>query len=257
MSEDESGTTILICLAYDGTDFAGYQVQRGVRTVQGVLEAALAQLHGHPVGTICAGRTDAGVHALGQYVSFETDHGGIPPVSFAPALNSVLPPDLSVLHSRRVPAGFHARYDARQRHYRYYLYVSPVILPHRRRYAWRIPEMPDRERLNREASALVGSHDFRVFATAGEEQGSTVRELRYARFVHHEDTLVFEIGASGFLRRMVRSILGTLMERERMRLRAVPVEGTMEDLLASGRREAAGTTAPPWGLFLHHVDYDL
>ncbi|TVR69390.1 MAG: tRNA pseudouridine(38-40) synthase TruA [Spirochaetaceae bacterium] len=257
MSEKSPAGTILIRLAYDGSDFAGYQIQRRERTVQGELEAALERIHNHPIHTVCAGRTDAGVHAVGQYVSFESDHRGIPPESFAPALNSVLPRDISVLSSRRVPEGFHARYDARQRHYRYYLYVSPVVLPHRRRYAWRIPEMPLLDRLNADAAALVGCHDFRTFATVGEETGSTVRDLQYARFTGRSETIQFEIGASGFLRRMVRSILGTLIERERLRLRGEPVTGTMEDLVSGRRRDAAGTTAPAWGLFLHDVDYDV
>jgi tRNA pseudouridine38-40 synthase len=257
MNSDEAGRTVLIRLAYDGTDFAGYQIQRKGRTVQGVLEAALERLHGHPVRTVCAGRTDAGVHAQGQHVSFESDHRGVPAESFAPALNSLLPPDLSVLSSRLVPGGFHAQYDARGRHYRYYLYAAPAILPHRRRYAWRIPEMPDLERLNRDAAELVGTHDFRTFATIGDEHRTTVREIRYARFFIEGDSLVFAVGATGFLRRMVRSLVGTLIERERLRLRGELVNSTMGELLTSRERSGAGTTAPPWGLYLHHVDYEI
>ncbi len=249
--------TILLRLAYDGTDFAGYQVQKRDRTVQSVLEAALHRLHDHPVRTTAAGRTDAGVHAVGQHVAFVTDHGGIPDESFAPALNSLLPGDVTVIRSRRVSATFHAQYDARMRHYRYHLYAAPVILPHRRRYAWRIPEVPDLERLNRDAAAFVGQHDFIAFATIGEEGKSTVRDVQYAGFRRQGDSLIFAIGATGFLRRMVRSIVGTLVERERYRLRREAVPFTMEELIGGRDRSRVGTTAPPWGLFFHDVDYDL
>lgn len=246
----------MIRLAYDGTDFAGYQIQPADRTVQGVLEAALHTLHNYPVKTSCAGRTDAGVHAVGQYVSFASDHSGISPTQFAPALNSLLPGDVSVVGAREVPTSFHAQYDARLRHYRYYLYCAPVIMPHRRRYAWRIPQFPVIERLNRDAAALVGTHDFVTFATVREEPRTTVREVRYAVFRASGDSLVFEIGATGFLRRMVRSLVGTLIERERGRLRGEIPPDTMQELLRRGERNSAGTTAPPWGLFLHEVDYE-
>ena len=257
MSNSPPVRTILLRLAYDGTDFAGYQIQRQGRTVQGVLESALERLHGHPVRTVCAGRTDAGVHALGQHVSFQTDHSGIAPETFAPAINSCLPSDVSAVCSRHVPDGFHAQYDARMRHYRYHLYVGAVIMPHRRRYAWRIPQMPELDRLNEDAAAVVGTHDFVTFATVGDESKTTVREVRYAGFRAQGDTLIFSIGATGFLRRMVRSIVGTLIERERICLRGESAPFTMKELLARGVRKDAGTTAPPWGLFLHDVDYEL
>ncbi|WP_103680203.1 tRNA pseudouridine(38-40) synthase TruA [Alkalispirochaeta sphaeroplastigenens] len=249
--------TILLRVAYDGTHFCGYQIQRSDRTVQGELEAALERLLGEPVRTVCAGRTDTGVHALGQYVSFSAPSSRIEPVSFAPALNSILPDDVSVVSSRLVPDDFHAQYSARQRHYRYYLYAAPVILPHRRRYAWRIPQFPSLARMNRDAEALVGTRDFSAFAMLGGEQRSTVRTVSYARFQPDRDEgLEFCIGATGFLRRMVRSIVGTLVERERLRLRGQEVTTPLEEILARGDRRGAGTTAPPWGLFLYDVDYD-
>ncbi|SIQ79105.1 tRNA pseudouridine38-40 synthase [Alkalispirochaeta americana] len=249
--------TILMKVAYDGTEFCGYQIQRSDRTVQGELESALEKLLRRPVRTVCAGRTDTGVHALGQYVSFSTDCPGIEPSSFAPALNSRLPKDVTVMASRQVPDDFHAQYSARQRHYRYFLYAAPAILPHRRRYAWRIPEFPSLERLNRDASALVGTHDFSTFAMLGGEQRSTVRTISYARFEpDRDDGLEFRIGATGFLRRMVRSIVGTLIERERLCLRGQEVPLSLEEILARGDRRGAGTTAPPWGLFLYDVEYE-
>jgi len=249
--------TILARLAYDGTDFAGYQIQRRERTVQAELERALAELHGHPVKTIVAGRTDAGVHADGQYVSFESDRDGIPDGRMAAAITSRLPRDVAVLDARTVRDGFHARFDAVSRHYRYHLVVAPVQYPHLRRYAWRIPVMPEIERVNRDAAALVGEHDFTTFAARREPEDRMVRRVLYAELSRRGDRLEFAIGANGFLWRMVRSIVGTLIERERYRQRGTGVDESIQDLLRACDRSRAGTTAPAWGLFLHDVEYAL
>lgn len=247
---------ILIRLAYDGGDFSGYQIQREGRTVQGVLEEALAAIHDHPVGTVAAGRTDTGVHARGQYVSFTSDRETIPVASFAAAINSALPPDVRVLNARAVREEFHARYDATARHYRYHLYHAPVFLPYRRRYAWRVAHELDLERLNRDAAQLVGEHDFATFATGTEEGENTVRRVLYAHFRYRAaDDIEFGIGADGFLRRMVRSIVGTLIEREMARSRGGEPTLEMGEILAARDRSFAGTSAPPQGLFLHEVEY--
>lgn len=249
--------TILARIAYDGTDFCGYQVQNGQRTVQGVVEEALAALHGHPVTTAGAGRTDSGVHAVGQRVSFLTDHEGIPVDRMAPAINSRLPHDVRVVSVREVPDGFHARFDARSRHYRYYLAVGEVQLPHLRRYVWRIPEMPDMARINADAAQIVGEHDFSSFASRREEGDNMVRRVLYADVRRYGRRLEFAIGADGFLWRMVRTIIGTLVERERARLRGIPPESSIADLLSRRDRAEAGATAPAWGLFFHDVEYEL
>lgn len=246
---------VLARIAYDGTDYAGYQVQANALTVQEVVERALGELHGHPVRTAVAGRTDAGVHATGQYISFDTDHDGIPDQRLPAAITSYLPKDIACLEARTVPPDFHARFDAVSRHYRYHLVVAPVQLPHRRRYTWRIPEMPDVERINRDAAALVGEHDFTTFAARREPDDRMVRRVLYATIHRRGDELEFAIGANGFLWRMVRSIVGTLIERERGRLRGTEPDATMRDLLAARDRSRAGTTAPAWGLFLHDVEY--
>lgn len=247
---------ILIRLAYDGGDFLGYQIQQTGRTVQGVLEEALAAIHDHPVSTVAAGRTDAGVHACGQYVSFTSDRDSIPAHSFAAAINGALPRDVRVLESREVREDFHARYDAIARHYRYHLYYAPVFLPYRRGYAWRVGHEPDLDRLNREAAQLVGEHDFAAFAMGGESEESTVRRVLYAHFRRvAADDIEFGIGANGFLRRMVRSILGTLIEREMERARGGRPTPDLATILASRDRRLAGTSAPPQGLFLYDVEY--
>lgn len=249
--------TILVRLAYDGTEYAGYQIQRGQRTVQGVLEEALARLHDHPVPTVAAGRTDAGVHAEGQYVSFRSDHDAIPLERFPAAINSHLPRDVAVLSARHVPEGFHARYDATSRHYRYRMTVADVLPPHRRHYTWRIPVMPELDRLNRDAAALVGEHDFTTFAARRDDRDSMVRRVAYAHLSANGSDIEFAIGANGFLWRMVRSLVGTLVERERQRQRHTAPLPSMTDLLAARDRSLAGTTAPAWGLFLHDVGYEL
>lgn len=247
---------IRIRLAYDGGDFLGYQIQRTGRTVQAVLEEALAAIHGHPVATVAAGRTDSGVHARGQYVTFTSDRDSISLDSFVPAINSALPQDVRVLESKEVRTDFHARYDAISRHYRYHLYCAPVTLPDRRRYAWRIGYKTDLDRLNREAAQLVGEHDFATFAMAGEGEENTVRRVLYAHFRRvGAEELEFGIGANGFLRRMVRSIVGTLIERELSRARGRAPEMELGAILRSRDRSLAGTSAPPQGLFLYDVEY--
>lgn len=247
---------VLIRVAYDGTGFAGYQRQVTERTVQAVLEDALHALHEHPVATIAAGRTDAGVHATGQYVAFDTDRMTISMREMPAAINSRLPVDVRVMSAREVASAFHPRFDARLRHYRYRLVVGTHTLPHLRAYAWRVREMPDVDRLNADAAAFVGTHDFTTFAARRKDQTSMVRTVRYSHWRRSGEHLEYAIGADGFLWHMVRSIVGTLVERERLQLRGKPPEETIGTLLAMGERRRAGTTAPAWGLFLHDVEYE-
>jgi tRNA pseudouridine38-40 synthase len=247
---------ILLRLAYDGTDFSGYQLQaKGERTVQGVLEGALRRMHGKKVTTYAAGRTDSGVHADAQFVNFQTHLGSIPPEKFHLALNRYLPPDLKGQSSREVPQDFHARFSALSRSYRYYTLVCETPVPKYRNYAHRISDMPEVERLDEEARALLGSHDFTTFAAAGQATGTNVREVRAAGFTWEPPFVVFSIRANGFLWKMVRSIVGTLLEGDRRRgdatLPWIPA------LLKARDRNLAGVTAPPQGLFLTDVEYDV
>lgn len=245
--------TILLKIAYDGTDFAGYQVQPKERTVQGVLEEALASLHDHPVRVTGAGRTDSGVHARGQYVSFESDRDSIGDEAWIPAANSRLPRDIRTIESRIVRPGLSARYDARRRHYRYYIDESSIQDPTRRRYSFHVGRRLDLERMNDEAACLVGEHDFTTFSVRRSEEENPVRNVYYADFSREGDMVSFAVGANGFLWRMVRSIVGSLVERELKR--EVFSGQPFERLLSNPNRSEAGTTAPPQGLFFHDVDF--
>lgn len=242
--------TMKLTLAYDGSCFAGWQVQVAHRTVQGVLEHALEDLHGRHVGLAGAGRTDAGVHATGQVASFRTGLS-IPAPKLADALNARLPRDVRILDSREEEEGFDARRSARERTYRYYLYPVTVGFPHLRRFCWRVPRLPDAARLNRIASALLGEQDFATFTATGGSETTTVRCVTRATFYPQGAFVVFEIAANAFLRKMVRSVLGTIL--------AVAASGggaeAMRELIESRQRGRAGATAPARGLFLEQVSY--
>ncbi|WP_455382205.1 tRNA pseudouridine(38-40) synthase TruA [Salinispira pacifica] len=243
---------IRVTLAYDGTGFQGWQVQAAGRTVQGELLTALERMHRHPVQLHAAGRTDSGVHAVGQVANFITDIDSIPAERVALALNSLLPQDVRVVDSREVAERFHARYDARRRTYRYYLLTAAVGAPHQRLYSFRLLTQPDVVRLNRLAARFVGIHDFSTFCAPTESSPSKVREVYGASFHVEGGHTVFTISANGFLWRMVRSIVGTLIELESRGAG----EEAVSALIDSRDRSRAGTTAPPQGLFLYRVDYD-
>lgn len=248
---------IRLTIAYDGTDFVGWQIQKNGRSVQGCLQDALASIHGHPVDLNGAGRTDSGVHADGQVANFHTDIDSIPAGRFTNALNGILPRDVRVVRSEEVCDEFHARYDAVRRTYRYYLIHASVISPSLARYTCRVTIAPDIARLNRMASVLVGEHDFTTFSGPIESNWiydsppSRVRTIHSAAFYPEGARIVFEISANGFLWRMVRSIVGTLLE---MSGRGDDRDA-FEAILDARDRSLAGTTAPAWGLFLHRVEY--
>jgi tRNA pseudouridine38-40 synthase len=243
---------IRLVLAYDGTEFAGWQRQAGARTVQEELESSLARMHGHPVAVAGAGRTDAGVHARGQAANFRTDIASIPEGRFALALNSLLPKDLRVLSSERVAEGFHARFDAISRTYRYFLAPLGADYPERRPYAWKLKRMPDLAALNRAAACLLGERDFTTFSAKRDECASRWRYVYEASFFAEGSELVFAVRANAFLWRMVRSLVGSLVHYQ---------EEGREPSYAGRALEArdrglAGPTAPPEGLFLWSVEYD-
>ena len=254
---------IKLTLAYDGTDFSGWQAQTKagketgrLRTVQGVLEKALARLHREPVSVNGAGRTDAGVHAAGQTANFFTNIDSMAAERFAPALNGFLPPDVRVTESVLVPHHFHARFDAKNRSYRYFIICGRRALPHESRCALVLHRYPDIRLLNDYCRLIHGEFDCSLFASAKDGtlrsgSGSRFRCIRHCYFAFHNDRLVFYVSANAFFWKMVRSMLGTLLFYEERRM--PPAD--FSDILRHGSRSAAGTTAPPHGLFLWSVDY--
>ena len=240
-----------LTIAYDGTDFVGWQVQRTGRTVQGAIQDALERMHGFPVTVYAAGRTDSGVHADGQVINFNTAIDSIPAAEYHIALNASLPRDVRAVMSAEVPQSFHARYSATRRVYRYYYAQSDVLHPRRRSFAVRLRRHPSVQRLNRLAAPLIGIHDFTTFTLPRETSRSRVREVYSAGFFPLNGQLVFEISATGFLWRMVRSIAGTLLELDRQQANS----DEMVRRLAACNRTETGPTAPSAGLVLHYVEY--
>lgn len=249
--EPADARVIAMKIAYDGTDFSGYQVQPEGRTVQGEIEKGLWRLFDEPVRVASAGRTDAGVHARGQCISFSLQNQSIPAEKVAIALNTRLPRDISARDSEDMPADFHARYSAVQRVYRYYLYPSLTRDPLRDRYVWRIRQTPSIAQLNRYASCLVGEHDFTIFASARDRSDRRVRTIDHAVFFPEGARIVFEIAARSFMWHMVRSIVGTLVALEKKGAS----QAELQAMIASGDRSLAGETAPAQGLVFHRVVY--
>ncbi len=245
--------TFKLTLEYDGTAYRGWQRQADHRTVQAEVERALAAMTRHPVTVLGAGRTDAGVHALGQVASFRADTR-LTPEAFLKGLNSLLPPDIAVRACDRVPQGFHARFDARSKVYRYHILNREDRGAVGRQYAWFIHRPLDAEAMRAAARALVGRHDFKAFESAGSPRAHTVRTITRAECEVDaaERRLRFTVEADGFLRCMVRNIVGTLVAVGLGR--TDPAE--VEEILLSRDRRRAGATAPPQGLFLVSVEYD-
>lgn len=247
--------TLKLTLAYDGTDFAGWQIQPAARTVQGTVQSILERIAGEPVKLVGSGRTDAGVHALGQVASFETSSRYACDV-FCRALNAELPDDIAVVSVDEAPAGFHARGSALRKRYCYVIHDSGVRDVFARRYCWPMPYRLDEAAMQRGAAALVGTHDFSSFETAGSERESSVRTVfavDISRPIADRPFEVhLEIEANGFLYNMVRAIAGTLVQVGR----GGRPEQWVGEALAARNRSAAGPTAPPQGLFLLWVRYD-
>jgi tRNA pseudouridine38-40 synthase len=240
-----------VVLTYDGTDFYGWQIQRDGRTVQGVVEEALEMIHGYPVRVKAAGRTDSGVHAEGQVINFITD-STVPDDRFAKALNSSLPRDIRAISSTAVDDGFHARYSARKRIYKYYILPGSYSDPFSRRFCLTVKKLLDVPRLNSFASKIVGTHDFTTFAAVGDQSESRIRDITSASFYYEGKFIVFKIEGNAFLWRMVRSLTGTILE---LAAENKPPE-RLEEILNCRDRSFAGSTAPAKGLTFHRVVYD-
>ena len=242
--------TLLFTIAYDGTEYVGWQRQAAAAgvSVQGLIEEAHAQFAGH-ASVAGAGRTDAGVHALGQAASV-VSNAEQPVDVIRRAMNVTLPKDVRVLDVKEMPRGFHARYHAKGKTYRYRVDPSIVQLPFQRRYAWHVPYPYDLQAMRDAAARFVGTHDFASLQTGASEVLGTVRTLTRVDVLEHRDgTLAIEVEGDGFLRYMVRGIAGTLMDVGHGRRPAHAIEA----MLASRDRAQAGRTAPAHGLFLVKV----
>jgi tRNA pseudouridine38-40 synthase len=233
-----------LTVEYDGTGFRGWARQPGARTVEGELRRALAELYGSVAGLAVAGRTDAGVHALANVVSVEVD-GGPPPDRTVEALSAVLPDDVAVVGAERAAETFHARFDAHSRSYRYRLWRRCERSPLEAKRALWWPRPFDVAAANASAQALLGEHDFRAFTPTGTRHQVFVRVVKQVRWVElDDDVAAFEITADSFLRHMVRTLVGTMLDGR-----------DLAPLLDGGPRSEAGVTAPPHGLYLTAVQY--
>jgi tRNA pseudouridine38-40 synthase len=241
-------TVLKLVLAYDGTDFRGFARQPGARTVQGVLEEALGRVLGSIPRLSVAGRTDAGVHAEGQVISFTAE---AEPDRVERAVNGMLAPEVVVVRAERAPGGFDARRSARAREYRYRLRTSLVADPFTARYVWHRPGSYGVTAMRRAARLLVGEHDFSSFSRAPKTPTSSVRRLQHLSVRRVPDLVEFRARASGFLHQMVRSLVGTLVAVGEGKMQ--PEE--MPEVLAARSRAAAGPVAPPHGLTLVRVIY--
>ncbi len=242
-----------ILLAYDGTQYGGWQVQNNSTAIQALLENALATILRGPIAVTGAGRTDAGVHALGQVAHFSYE----PPLDLFRthgSLNGLLPPDIRVLEVQTAPDDFHARYSAKSKIYHYHLHLDRVMSPFLRLYRHHVHFPIDLEELRAAAQMFIGTHDFSAFANeaaAGAAAKNPIRTLARLDIVPQEGGLRLEFEGDSFLYKMVRNITGTLLDvcRGKIRREQIP------EIFASKDRRMAGPAAPPQGLFLVKIDY--
>jgi tRNA pseudouridine38-40 synthase len=253
-------TTFKITLAYDGTDFVGWQRQAAGVSIQGLLEDALRELDGRDVTVMGAGRTDAGVHALGQVAAFAIERP-LAADAVVRALNARLPDTVRVLSAEEAPASFRARADARSKTYRYRIWNADVVSPFERRFVWHVPGALDVDAMRAAAQLLEGTHDFAAFQTAGSDVRTTERTVLSSRIADRglrirnpqSELVTYEVCGTGFLRHMVRAIAGSLVEIGR----GHRSPAWMADVIASRDRGQAGPTAPARGLFLVSVAYSV
>jgi tRNA pseudouridine38-40 synthase len=248
-----------LTLAYDGTDFHGWQVQPGLPTIQGELAAAIERVCGERTLPQGSGRTDTGVHALAQVASVALA-SPIPPANLQRALNRTLPAAIRVLEAAHAPPDFHARHSATAKRYEYRIFRGEICPPHLARYVYAMPKPLDIAAMQHAAALVVGTHDFSAFAACDPDRTTrmaetsevdNVRTLTHSAWHQDGDLLIYTVRGNGFLHHMVRNLVGTFLEvgRGRRRVAAIP------ELVASRNRMAAGATAPARGLFLHSVFY--
>jgi tRNA pseudouridine38-40 synthase len=244
---------IRITLAYDGTDFHGWQIQPGLPTIQGVLEEIVGIVEGKPVHVAGSGRTDAGVHAQAQVASFSLENP-IPPENLQRALNRLLPPAIRIVDCAEAPPEFHARFNAVAKTYRYTIRRSTICPPFEWRYVHHYPYPLDEAAMIAAATVFEGEHDFRAFAAADNKlagEKSKVRRIFSSALIREGDHLIYTVRGSGFLKHMVRNIVGALIETGRGNL-DIPA---LQTLLSTAPRRGAASTSPAKGLTLQSVEY--
>ena len=245
-----------IVLAYDGSEFSGWQVQPDAATVQGTLASAIGRLTGEKVLPQGSGRTDAGVHALAQVATFATE-SPIPAQNLVKALNDILPASIRVIEVAEAPLEFHARKSAHAKTYRYRIYREAICPPFLARYVWHYPFPLDEDAMQRAAGFVIGEHDFTSFAAVDPERRredeitSKVRQILASTWKREDEELVYLVRGNGFLHHMVRNLVGTFVLVGKGTLRP----GDITDILAARNRSAAGATAPASGLYLVSVEY--
>lgn len=242
--------TIKLTIEYDGTNYAGWQIQPNGIAVQQVIEEALLQLLGEPVRLRSSGRTDAGVHAQDMVASFTTTRQ-LPLQAFVGGANRFLPPDIAILNATDVPVGFKAIADARSKHYRYTIFNAPVRSPLRRLYSWHVREPLDLAAMGDAAQRFIGRHDFAAFRASNCETKTTVRRIDAVTVSSEDNMILIDVRGEGFLKNMVRIMAGTLVDIGRGRFAPAHID----TLLHHPDRKKAGVTAPACGLCLIEVAY--
>lgn len=240
---------IKLIIEYDGANYAGWQVQPNGLAVQQVIEEALAKILHAPVRLHSSGRTDAGVHAKGMAACFQTERN-LPLTAFSDGLNCILPPDIAVRDAVEAPLEFNPRFDAKGKHYRYTILNAPRRSPLSRQYAWLLRDTLDIAAMRAAAGYFVGEHDFAAFRTSGCVAKTTVRRMDAVEIVRDGDFIHMDVKGSGFLKNMVRLMVGTLVETGRGKIPPIHVQR-----LLGGAGLGAGPTAPPHGLCLMEVFY--
>ena len=249
-----------IVLAYDGSEFSGWQVQPDAATIQGTLASAIGRVTGEKVLPQGSGRTDAGVHALAQVATFALSESPIPPQNLGKALNDMLPPSIRVLEATEAPLQFHARKSAHAKTYHYRIHRGAVCPPFLARYVWHYPYPLDEDAIRQAASFVIGEHDFTSFAAVDSERGredeisdvrSNVRRVFASTWERTREELLYVVRGSGFLHHMVRNLVGTFVLVGKGTLKPEDVATILE----ARNRSAAGATAPASGLYLVSVEY--
>lgn len=256
---------ILLTISYDGTDFCGWQRQddavsggESERTVQGEIEKALEKIHKEKTTLYGSGRTDSGVHAVGQAANFYSTIDSMPAENYVRALNAFLPSDVRIMAAREVPEDFSARKSATSRVYRYFISFGDTTASDNMRFTWLVKNYtPNLERLNKYCECLRGELDCSSFAASGDDSVSNNRYIDDAKFFIQKDRwgndlLVFQIEANAFLWKMVRTLTGTLVNLDKTNA----AEDSMKKILEAKDRKVAGVTAPPTGLFLYEIKFD-